>query len=63
MYDDPLLGMRALNSAKTKAVINATAPAIKNAMNTAYPANLEATPVRVKTPDPMVFPKPSMTRV
>ena len=61
MYDEPLFGINALNSANTKAVIKATIPAIKNAMNTADPANLDATPVKVKTPDPIVLPNPSIT--
>ena len=54
--------MIAENSAKTRAVINATMPLIMNPINTAEPANLEATPVRVKTPEPIVFPNPSMMR-
>ena len=56
------MGIMAENSAKTSAVIRATMPLIKNPMKTADPANLEATPVKVKTPEPIVFPKPSITR-
>lgn len=53
--------MTEANSAKTMAVSIAINPARVKATNTADPAYFAATPVSVKTPEPMVFAKPSMT--
>ena len=52
--------MIAANSAKTKAVNIATIPEMMNPKNVDAPEVFEATPVTVNTPDPIVFPKPSM---
>lgn len=54
--------MIAANSANTNAVKSATKPLIMKPRKTAEPAYLAATPVSVNTPDPIVFPNPSITR-
>ena len=47
------------NSAYTDAVSRAIVPLKRYDRNTAGPALLAATPIRVKKPDPIVLPKPS----
>ena len=57
------MGIIAANSAYTSAVRSAISPLIINPTKTAGPALLAATPVSVKTPDPMMLPNPSRTKV